>query len=110
MKESEALDRIFHALSDSTRRELLAQLSSSESTVTELAEPFKMTLAAVSKHIRVLEAAGFVKREVDGRIHRCKADLAPLQNASQFIEKYRRHWEKQFDMMDNYFKKPKKLR
>ena len=103
-KESENLDRVFHALADPTRRALLELLVKHGQTITELASPFKMTLAAVSKHIRVLETAGLIVRQVDGRIHRCTADLTSLKSASTFIDKYRRFWESQFDALDEYLK------
>lgn len=105
MKESEVLNHVFHALSDPTRRELLDKLSQGEYTISELAEPFRMTLAAVSKHIRVLEEAGLIKRKIDGRIHRCRADLDRLQSASEFIDRYRKYWEGRLDVLDAYFKK-----
>ena len=108
MIESDVLDRVFHALSDPTRRELLAKLSDSAYTISELAEPYSMTLAAVSKHVRVLEKAGLIKREIDGRVHNCSAELAPLQKATAFMEKYKKHWERQFDIMDAYLKNLKK--
>lgn len=107
MKESESLNLIFHALSDPTRREILDRLAGEVCTISDLAEPFDMTFAAVSKHIRVLEQAGLVKREVDGRVHRCSADLQQLQRASQFIDKYKQFWELQFEKLDAYFKKTK---
>ena len=107
-QDSDSLDLIFHALSDRTRREILSKLAESEFTVSELAEPFKMTLAAVSKHIKVLEKAGFIRREVDGRIHHCSADLEPLKSASLFIEKYKKYWETQLDGLEAYLKKAKK--
>ena len=108
MKESEALNLIFHALSDPTRREILDRLSAGEYSISDLARPFDMTFAAVSKHIRVLEQAGLVRRLVDGRVHRCRADLEPLKDASKFIDKYSRYWESRFDALDAYFKKNRK--
>ena len=110
MQDADSLDKIFHALSDRTRRELLSKLSERDWTISELAKPFNMTLAAVSKHIRVLEDAGFVKREIDGRVHHCTADLEPLRDASKFIEKYKKYWEGQFDVLDAYLKKSEKKR
>lgn len=105
MRESESLNRIFHALSDPTRREILDRLANEACTISDLAEPFDMTFAAVSKHVRVLEHAGLIKREVDGRVHRCSADLEGLRAASQFIDKYKKFWEEQLDRLDAYFKK-----
>jgi len=96
------LDATFAALSDPTRRAILARLALGEATVTELAEPFPFSLPAVSKHLRVLESAGLLKREIDGRIHRCRLAPAPMKKAAQWIEHYRGFWEKQFDALARY--------
>lgn len=103
-RESEILDNVFHALSDSTRRAILVRLAEEECTITELAEPFNMTFAAVSKHVRVLEEAGLIARKVDGRIHRCSAELEALKPASMFIDKYKKFWEGQFDVLERYLR------
>jgi DNA-binding transcriptional ArsR family regulator len=93
---AKSLDAIFSALSDSTRRAILARLSEGDLTVGELAEPFDMSLPAVSKHLRVLERAGLLIQEKDGRIRRCHLNAEPLQGAAQWIAHYRQFWEEQF--------------
>lgn len=92
----EALDLIFSALSDSTRRAILARLAQGDLTVGELAEPFDISLPAVSKHLRVLERAGLLTQEKDGRIRICHLNPEPLQTAAQWINHYRTFWEGQF--------------
>src|SRR5215813_3676530 len=101
---SSALDATFGALSDPTRRAILARLARGESTVKSLAAPFNMSLPAVSKHLRVLESAGLLKREIDGRIHRCRLAPDPLKNAAAWIDHYRRFWEGQFDALAEFLK------
>lgn len=86
------LDRVFRALGDRTRRALLARLMDQPGTISELAAPFDMSLVAVSKHIRVLERAGLVTRTVDGRIHRCSLDAAPLRAVAIWLDPYRAFW------------------
>lgn len=88
----ERLDGVFHALSDRTRRALLSRLATGPAIVTELAAPFAMSLAAVSKHIRVLEEAGLVARTVDGRIHRCALAPEPLRDIERWLDFYRGFW------------------
>src|SRR3546814_2671231 len=90
--DSHTLDTIFHALGDTTRRAMLGELAAGERTVGEVAEPFAMSLAAVSKHIKVLETAGLVRRDVRGRTHVCSLDPFPLMRADQCIGIYRRLW------------------
>ena len=93
-KASEArLDRIFRALGDRTRRRLLARLANRPAMITELAEPFAMSLPAVSRHIRVLENAGLVARHVDGRVHQCSLSAGPLLDAEEWLRRYRPFWE-----------------
>jgi DNA-binding transcriptional ArsR family regulator len=87
------LDLIFRALGDRTRRKLLVRLAEKPAMVTELAEPFAMSLPAVSRHIRVLEKAGLVSREVDGRVHHCSLRPEPLKNAEAWLGHYRKFWE-----------------
>ncbi|MFT0859779.1 ArsR/SmtB family transcription factor [Ancylobacter sp. G4_0304] len=94
------LDLVFHALADPTRREMLRRLSSGERTVGELAEPFAMSLAGASKHIRTLEMAGLVRREVKGRQHLCRLDAARLGEASQWLRFYERFWTERLDALD----------
>ena len=113
--ESRSLDLVFHALSDPTRREILRMLTRGELTVGKLADPFKMSLAAVSKHIKVLEEAGLLMRARDGRIHRCTMNAGPLRQAQDVIRFYQEFWEGRFHALDRYlqaslqgeFKKPK---
>src|SRR5688572_8231404 len=95
----ETLDRVFHALGDRTRRALLARLAAGPATVTELAAPFDMSLPAVSKHIRVLEAAGLVERTIEGRVHRCALDAAPLRDAVEWLAAYRTFWTGTLDAL-----------
>jgi DNA-binding transcriptional ArsR family regulator len=99
-----ALDATFAALSDPTRRAILTRLAQGQATVTELAEPFPFSLPAISKHLRVLESAGLLQREIDGRIHRCRLAPEPMKTAAQWIEHYRVFWEKQFDALAQYLK------
>jgi DNA-binding transcriptional ArsR family regulator len=86
------LDAIFHALGDATRRQMLGALMAGEQSVTQLAAPFAMSLAAASKHIRVLEGAGLIRREVHGRSHLCRLDPGPLARAHRCLAAYERFW------------------
>jgi DNA-binding transcriptional ArsR family regulator len=97
-----ALDSTFAALSDVTRRGILARLTAGEASVNDLAAPYKMSLPAVSKHLRVLESAGLVVRHKDGRVHRCRLIAEPMKDAAQWIERYRLFWEAQFDSLARY--------
>ena len=99
------LNATFAALADPTRRAILARLASGAVSVNELAEPFDMTLPAVSKHLRVLESAGLLEREVDGRVHRLRLDPKPLADAATWLETYRRFWDGQFDALTEYLAK-----
>lgn len=94
------MDQIFHALSDATRRRMLRSLAEGERSVSELAEPFPMTLAAASKHIRVLETAGLLRREVRWRTHICRLDAAPLKLALDELAFYERFWTDRLDTLD----------
>ena len=96
------LDAVFHALGDRTRRALLARLAHGPAMVTELAEPFRMSLPAVSRHIRVLEKARLVARSVDGRVHRCSLRAEPLRGAQQWLNRYRHFWEGTLDSLASY--------
>ena len=98
----EVLDAAFGALSDPTRRAILARLAEGEAQVTELAKPFRMSLPAVSKHLRVLEKARLIERHVEGRVHRFHVNPAPLQAAQSWIEKYQQFWERQLDALGRY--------
>jgi DNA-binding transcriptional ArsR family regulator len=102
----QALDRVFSALSDTTRRGILERLRDRESTVSELAQPVAMSLPAVSKHLRVLEGAGLLLRRVDGRTHFLKANPEPLSQAAEWIERHRRFWEGSFDRLAKLLEEP----
>jgi DNA-binding transcriptional ArsR family regulator len=101
----ERLDLVFGALSDRTRRALLSRLEQSPAMVTELAEPFDMSLPAVSKHLRVLERAGLVTRTIDGRVHNCALDTRPLAEADRWMERYRALWEDALDGLATFVEK-----
>ena len=94
------LDTIFHALGDETRRRMLAALSDGERSVGELAEPFAMSLAAASKHIKVLEGAGLIRRDVKGRTHFCTLEPGPLARAHEWLEFYERFWAGRLDELE----------
>lgn len=99
---SKLLDRTFAALADPTRRRILAQLAKGEECVTNLARPHPMSLAAVSKHLIVLEKAGLVKRRRNGRVHSLKLDPKPMQEARAWIDRYRKFWEGNLDQFEKY--------
>jgi DNA-binding transcriptional ArsR family regulator len=96
------LDATFSALSDPTRRAILARLALGEATVSELAEPFPVSLPAISKHLRVLESAGLLRRNVDGRVHRCTLVSEPMKEAAGWVEQYRVFWESQLNALEKY--------
>lgn len=98
------LDTTFAALADPTRRAILARLASGESSVTDLAEPFKMSLPAVSKHLKVLERAGLIARGREAQWRPCRLEAGPLKQASDWIETYRRFWEESFDRLEVYLR------
>jgi DNA-binding transcriptional ArsR family regulator len=100
--DEERLSETFAALANSTRRAILAHLAEGEATVNELAEPFEMTLPAISKHIKVLERAGLVVRGQLAQYRPCALDAAPLEDVSTWAEQYRPVWEARFDRMDDY--------
>jgi DNA-binding transcriptional ArsR family regulator len=100
--DDERLTETFSALANSTRRALLARLADGEATVNELAEPFNMTLPAVSKHLKVLEKAGLVVRGRHAQFRPCALDPEPLREVSGWTEQYRHVWETRFDRMDEY--------
>jgi DNA-binding transcriptional ArsR family regulator len=104
----EQLDQVFHALSDRTRRALIARLAEGPRMITDLAEPFAMSLPAVSKHVKVLERAGLVARAVDGRIHRCALSPEPLRGAGQWLDCYRSFWEDTLGALASYVERQKK--
>lgn len=98
------LDLTFAALADPTRRGILERLSTSEATVGELAKPYDMSMAAVSKHIKVLESAGLISRTKEAQWRRCRLEAAPLSEAQKWVEKYRKFWEMQLSQLDAYLK------
>jgi DNA-binding transcriptional ArsR family regulator len=93
------LDHLFGALSDRTRRKMVARLAKAPATIGELAEPFTMSLPAVSKHVRVLERAGLVRRKVDGRIHRCALDRRHLRAANEWLARYTEFWDQTLESL-----------
>lgn len=107
-QQHENLDHIFHALADPTRREMLHQLSIHERTVTDLAAPFKMSLAAASKHIKVLEEAGLLQRTIRGRTHTCRLNPKSLAAAHEWIRFYERFWTNHLDALERELNKPEK--
>jgi DNA-binding transcriptional ArsR family regulator len=94
------LDAVFHALSDPTRRAILHRLTEGERTVSELATPFNMSLAGASKHIKVLEGAGLVRRHVQGRTHYCQLEAARLAEAQEWLRTYERFWTTRLDDLE----------
>ena len=94
------MDSVFHALGDATRRRMLRDLAGGERTVSQLAEPFAMSLAAASKHIKALENAGLIRREVRGRTHLCHLEPGPLASAHQWLNYYERYWSDRLDRLE----------
>jgi DNA-binding transcriptional ArsR family regulator len=101
---SDHLSTTFAALADPTRRAILARLASGEVSVTELAEPFDMSLPAVTKHLKVLERAGLIARGRDAQWRPCRLEAKPLREVSDWVEHYRRFWEQSLDRLDDYLK------
>ena len=101
---TDTLDATFAALADPTRRAILARLASGEASVNELAEPFDMTLPGVSKHLKVLERAGLVSRGRVAQSRPCRLEAAPLREAADWVERYRRFWEGSFDRLEDYLR------
>jgi DNA-binding transcriptional ArsR family regulator len=98
--EAPQLDIVFHALGDTTRRQMLRDLAGGERTVGQLAEPFAISFQAASKHIKALEKAGLVRREVRGRTHLCRLDPGPLASAHQWLSFYERFWTDRLDALE----------
>ncbi|TRC87843.1 helix-turn-helix transcriptional regulator [Mesorhizobium sp. WSM4303] len=98
--ETPQMDQVFHALSDATRRNMLNSLAGGERTVSQLAEPFAMSLAAASKHIKALEHAGLIRREVRGRTHVCRLEARPLATAYEWLAQYSRFWNSRLDVLE----------
>ena len=103
-KSPDRISSTFAALADPTRRAILAHLSTGEASVTEIAEPFEMSLPAVSKHLKVLERAGLITRGREAQWRPCRLEAAPLKAVSDWVQEYRRHWEERFDRLDEYLK------
>jgi DNA-binding transcriptional ArsR family regulator len=102
---SDLLDKTFGALADPTRRQILIQLSGGDTCVTDLARPHAMSLAAVSKHLGVLEKAGLVKRERHGRVHSLALEAKPMQEAQAWLDQYRKFWDANLDQFEKYLEK-----
>ena len=104
---SDHLTETFAALADPTRRAILARLVTGATSVTKLAEPFSMSLPAVSKHLKVLERAGLIARSRDAQWRPCKLNAGPLKNVSDWVEDYRKYWTESFDRLDGYLEELK---
>jgi DNA-binding transcriptional ArsR family regulator len=104
-RQSAELNNIFSALADPTRRAILQGLAKQPATINQIAEPFPVSLNAISKHVMVLERAGFVRREIKGREHYCWIDPRPLRDAEQWLEEHRRFWEQRMDGLERYVAK-----
>ena|ERR1035441_7043409 len=98
------MDAVFHALANGARRDMLGRLAERDLTVGELAEPLTMTLAAASKHIKVLERIGLVRQTIAGRQHVCRLEAMPLASASAWLRSYERHWEERLDTLETLFR------
>jgi DNA-binding transcriptional ArsR family regulator len=105
---ADQLSITFAALADPTRRAILARLSDGAATVTELARPFKLTMPAISKHLKVLERAGLIARTRRAQWRPCQLEAEPLKDATEWLEQYRRCWEERFDRLDDYLQHLKK--
>jgi DNA-binding transcriptional ArsR family regulator len=108
--ESPRLNSIFHALGDATRRRMLRELTRGERTVGQLAEPFAISLAAASKHIKALENAGLIRREVRGRTHLCRLDPGPLASAHEWLSFYEHFWTDRLDGLERLLRKEQEHR
>ena len=107
MDVSDQLSTTFAALADPTRRAILARLSTGEASVTELAEPFEMSMPAISKHLKVLERAGLIARGREAQWRPCRLEAAPLKDVSEWVKRYQRFWEQRFDNLDAYLRELK---
>ena len=101
---TDRLSATFAALADPTRRAILARLARGEATVTELAEPFAISLPAISKHLKVLERAGLIERGREAQWRPCRLQAEPLREVDDWVEQYRRHWEESFDRLSEYLR------
>src|SRR5450432_3625071 len=104
VEESAGMDAVFHALAHNARRAMLGRLAAGELTVGELAQPLTMSLAAASKHVKVLERAGLVRLRVEGRRHVCRLEPAPLASAAAWLRFYERHWSERLDALEALFR------
>ena len=104
----EHLDLTFSALADPTRRSILARLARGEASVTKLSAPFKMSLPAISKHLKVLQRAGLIARGREAQWRPCRLNASPLKEVADWVEHYRRFWEESFDRLDDYLREMKK--
>lgn len=105
---ADQLTATFAALADPTRRAILTRLSKGERSVSDLAQPFEMTLPAISKHLKVLEKAGLIERSRAAQYRPCKLNAKPLREAAQWVEQYRQFWEQRLDRLDDYLAKLQK--
>jgi DNA-binding transcriptional ArsR family regulator len=104
---SDSLSETFAALADPTRRAILARLASGEASVTELAEPFEMSMPAISKHLKVLERAGLIGRGREAQWRPCRLEAGPLKDVARWVERYRQFWEQSFDRLEDYLRELK---
>ncbi len=105
---NDRLSQTFGALADPTRRAILARLASGEASVTELAQPFAMSMPAISKHLKVLQRAGLIARGREAQWRPCRLQAGPLQDVAGWVEHYRRFWQESFDRLDDYLREMKK--
>jgi DNA-binding transcriptional ArsR family regulator len=108
INSTDNLDHVFAALADPTRRAILGRLAAGETSVTQLAAPFRMSLPAVSKHLKVLTRAGLITRSRVAQVRPCRLKAAPLKQAVDWLEHYRRFWEQSFDRLDEYLQELQK--
>jgi DNA-binding transcriptional ArsR family regulator len=106
--QTDQLSATFAALADPTRRAILARLASGEASVTELADPFEMSMPAISKHLKVLERAGLIVRKREAQWRPCRLEPSRLKDVSEWVEHYRQFWEQSFDRLDDYLRELKK--
>lgn len=106
VEHSDILDNVFRAMADPTRRAMVRRLAHGEQSVTELAKPFEMSLAAASKHVKVLETAGLVSRTIHGRRHVCSLNREPLSEARQWLQHYEAFWNERLDALERVLSEP----
>ena len=102
--QTDPLSAVFSALADPTRRAILARLTGGEASVSELAQPFDISLPAVTKHLKVLQRAGLISQGREAQWRPCRLEAKPMREASQWMESYRKHWEQRFDRLDEYLR------